>query len=235
MKKSIILFGIIIVSISLLISGCNKTNNVLNVEGSQHSNEQNSNLPNEEQQPAIIPPENAPQTLDSSEEEQFEVSDSDSLLGWKELKAKVTLFDLNINSEGISWSPLSNKKMTTFSLDFPGNWKFNGFSVFNNQSNKVAELVPLTEAAITIDDLYQNYQPSVVAGEEVIFKELSAVNDYQCLRIISQNEIPNWYPHSYYISNGTYIFGIMFYSCEVNELDQQLFEQVIHTFKFEDE
>lgn len=228
------------------MSGCTKTDYVTKTsEFNQSSeNEQTVNLPKEEQQPADsskedlqpsdVPKENTQEVMTEVPSEQFEVDKSDTISDWNELKAKVYLYSLEITSEGMSWSKLSDYKMTTFSLDFPDNWEFNGSSVFNDQDNKVAEIVPIAEATITIDDLFQNYQPSVVAGEELISKELFAVNGCQGLRIVSKNQIPFWYPHKYYISNGSYIIGMMFYSSEINESDQQLFEKIISTFRFEE-
>jgi hypothetical protein len=233
MKKLMTLIGILIICISLVVSGCTKTDST-NETNQLRENEQTTNLPEEEQQPANISEEDPPQPSIPGEKEQFEVTESDKISGWNELKARVYLFKLEINSEGMSWSPLPDYKMTTFSLHFPDNWMFNGSSVFNNQDTKVAEIVPVAEANITIDDLFKNYQPSVISGEELISKELFEVNGYQGLRIISKNQVP-WYPHKYYISNGSNIFSMFFYSFGINESEQQLFEKVISTFKFRDE
>lgn len=227
------LIGIIIICVSLLVSGCTKTASTSETN-QPGENEQTTNLPESEQQPANISKENPPQPSIPGEKEQFTVTESDIISGWNELKAEVYLSKLEISSEGMSWSPLPDYKTTTFSLHFPDNWSFNGSSVFNNQDTKVAEIVPVAEADITIDDLFQNYQPSVISGEELISKELFEINGYQGLRIISKNQVP-WYPHKYYISNGFYIFSMFFYSFDINESEQQLFEKVMGTFKFRDE
>lgn len=227
-------------------------------------NAQTANLPKEEQQPvndskdrpepSNVPEEN-PQEIEAEPQlslpadnqdispessipknmEQFEVAKSANISGWNELKAAAYLYKLEMNSEGMSWSLLPDYKLTAFSLDFPDNWVFNGSSVFYDQDNKVAELVPVAEACITIDEIFQNYKPSVATGEELISKNLLAVNGYQAIRIISKNEIPFWYPHKYFISNGSYIFSMNFYSDEIIESDQQLFDKIISTFRFEDE
>lgn len=264
MRKAIILIGIIIGCISLLVIEYTSTDDVaptskinLPSEKEQTSNfvqeeQQTSNGSKDESQPSAVPGEtlheivtepspsqpvenqdNSPQTSTPGEKEQFEVAESDNISGWYKLTGTVYLYKMEIHSEGMSWSELPDDKMTTFSFDFPNDWVLNS-SVFNDPSSKVAEVFPVAEACITIDDIFQNYQPSVVDGEELISKELFSVNGYQCLSIISKNQIPAWYPHKYFISNGSYVFCMNFYSFEISESDQELFNKIISTFRFED-
>ncbi len=234
MKKAVIAIFMIITCLTLFAVGCSQT-------AENTGSKESQLLGNESKESSPVPslpeesPESQPIQPDSQEVPSFEISESDKISGWKELKATVYLSEMEAD-QGISYSSLPDAGTVEFLLHFPDSWSFNQSSVFYDKENhKAAELAPVALSTADIDELFQDYQP--LEGE-LLQKDSFTVNEYKCLRLIEKVPVMNgdkpfWYPHIYLISDGTHIFTIFFYSNEINESDQMLFDEIVSSFRFE--
>lgn len=171
--------------------------------------------------------------------ERFAVSESGLIPGWKKLEARQPLHQFETNGQGMSWRGLPENNMADYVIHFPGEWTFDGFGIFYDRANnKVAELAPVARDGMDIiDEVFRDYQPPATYKKEPIVKELVAFNPCQGLRIIEKvpimdGERPYWYSHMYLISNGNYLFTIIFYTYELKAPDQELFDKIAGTFRF---
>jgi|GEM_PF-655933 len=169
-------------------------------------------------------------------EQEYRVGESNIIPGWRELKARDYLYQLELGDRGMSWHSMSKNDTISYTIHFPSEWTFNGFSIFNDrEDNKVAELAPLAQTDISMTEIFQIYQP---LEEELIAKEKAAFEDYEVFKLIEKvpvmyGEKPYWYPHTYMISDGRYLFAIIFYSYELSESDQEMYDNIARTFRFE--
>ncbi|KUG05490.1 hypothetical protein ASZ90_017087 [hydrocarbon metagenome] len=220
--------GVIIICLILAAVGCSQTTEKsIRMENTPERNEIE-----ESSQPPSLPKENQddpPSQSNAEEIPKFEISESVKISGWKQLEARVYLSEIEV-SQGISLISLPDKSTVQFLLHYPDNWVFDNTSVFyDEENNKVAELPPVALSTMDIDELFQDYRPFEA---ELIKKESFSVNEYKGVKII-ENVQPSWYPHEYFISDGTYIFAIFFYSQEINESDQKMFDKIVNNFSFE--
>jgi hypothetical protein len=85
--------------------------------------------------------------------------------------------------------------------------------------------------------LLDNWQAS---GEcELISKEDIKVGDLTGARIVLRafphgGDIDEWYPHTYYLTDGKRVFAMSFYALELNAEKQKMFDGIIESFEFLD-
>lgn len=176
---------------------------------------------------------NEPATIGENE---YRVGESNIISGWRELKVTDYLYQLELGDQGMSWYNMSRNDTVSYTLHFPSEWTFNGFSIFNDrEDNKVAELAPLAQTDSSMAKIFQSYQP--LEGEPIA-KEIVAFEYYEVLKLIEKvpvmyGEKPYWYPHTYLISDGKHLFSIIFYSYELSESDQEMYDSIARTFRFE--
>lgn len=170
--------------------------------------------------------------------EKFEVLESGLIPGWKKLEAREPLHQFEATSQGMNWRSLPQSSLAGYVVHYPGEWTFDGFSVFyDRENNKVAELAPLALTEISAEEILRNYQPSEIYGEEPIAQEMITFEHYGGLKLIEKVRVmygkePYWYPHTYLISDGRHLFAIIFYAYELKERDQELFDQIAATLSF---
>lgn len=170
--------------------------------------------------------------------EKFEVLDSDMIPEWKKLEVREALHQFESNGQGMNWRSLPESNMIEYEIHYPGEWDFNGFSVFSDrEKNKVAELAPVAIAGMVIDTLFEHYQPSEISEEEPVVKEVVTFAEYKALKLVEKVPVmygqkPYWYSHMYLISDGVNLFTIIFYTYELTEVDEALFAKIAGTFRF---
>ena len=171
---------------------------------------------------------------DNGEDETiFEVKDSEQIKGWKQL----TLKDYAYTTE--DWSSFSyndESPLIAYTLHFPDNWDIE-YSVFTNEKGeKVAELFPpiiMTEGQSLLD----NWETT---GDcELISKEDIKVGDLNGARIVLKTyphggDIVEWYPYTYYLTDGKQAFAMSFYALELDDEQQKQFDGIIDSFSFLD-
>jgi hypothetical protein len=171
--------------------------------------------------------------------ETFVVSESGTIPGWKKLEAREPLYQFEAGDQRMSWRSLPEKDMVDYVIHYPGEWTFDGFGVFcDSANNKVAELAPVARDGMDIiNEIFRDYQPPETYEKEPILKELVAFNQFQGLRLIAKvplmdGQRPYWYSHMYLLSNGNHLFTIIFYTYELTEPDQELFDKIAGTLRF---
>ena len=235
------LFVILLVMLFIL-AGCTKPNDNNPAQTKPVDTPGEVTAPGNEKEPEQEteqpPSENAtengePKAGNGEEETIFEVEDSKLINGWKQL----TLKDYAYTTEDWdSYSYRDDSPMISYILHFPDNWDIE-YSVFTNeQGKKVAELFPpiiMTEGQSLLD----NWQAS---GEcELISKEDIKVGDLTGARIVLKafphgGDIDEWYPHTYYLTDGKRVFAMSFYALELSAEKQKEFDGIIESFEFLD-
>jgi hypothetical protein len=193
----------------------------------------------EEQQPGTEEPhmenetgKNGESNAGNGEEETiFEVEESKLVNGWKQL----TLKDYAYTTEDWdSYSFRDDSPMISYKLHFPDNWDVE-YSVFTNEKGeKVAELFPpimMAEGQSLLDNWEANSECELISKEDIKVGDLAGV------RIILRafphgGNIDQWYPHTYYLTDGKRVFAMNFYTLELDAEKQKMFDGIIETLEF---
>lgn len=157
-------------------------------------------------------------------------NDLDEISGWKSLEQRVTLSELTeYGSQAID-----NSQEIGFSILLPGSWTIDSGVFYDDKNRKVAEIPPSVILKPGQEKEFLDYQPASMQGEELVSTETIQINSYSGVKVITSipTEIGVWYPHIYRISDGEYGFTMVFYSEELNQEDQDLFDRIINTFSF---
>ncbi len=167
----------------------------------------------------------------TDEPDKFEVSESDKIPGWKRLQARVSLSELTEYGS----NPINDNNKYSFSIHFPGSWTIGSSVLYDANNKKVAEIPPVILLNSGQESVFLDYKPAIDFGEELISKEESQINSYPVSKTITRmpTESYSWYPHIYRLIDGSFGFSIYFYSEEINEEDQSLFDQIVNTFNSE--
>ena len=218
-----------------ILVGCGK------VEDSQPAQTTDVEIPDEkepehdtEEMPVEPDTENNTQMEDGGEEETiFEVKDSKYINDWKELIVKEPAF---ITDDWESYLFRENSPLIGYSLHFPGKWDIQ-YSVFNNEKGeKVAELFPpiiMSPGQSLLDKWEANSECELISKEDI------NVGDLTGFRVVMKTyphggDIEEWYPHTYYLTDGSRVFAMSFYTLEIDPAAQKNFDKIIETFQFID-
>lgn len=239
-KKLFVLLLVVI----FVLAGCTKVNDNNQVEPKPSDDPGKVSPSDDEKEPGqdpSEPPENeaggndepGAGTDNGEDETIFEVKDSEQIGGWKQL----TLKDYAYTTEDwFSYSYQDGSPLIAYVLNFPSGWDVE-YSVFTNENGeKVAELFPpimMTEGQSLLD----NWQVSSEC--ELISKEDIKVGDLTGARTVLKayphgGDIDEWYPYTYYLTDGKRVFAMSFYALEVSAEKQKQFDGIIDSFNFLD-
>lgn len=153
---------------------------------------------------------------------------SETIPGWKEIKAIVPLSELCENGS----KPLDDNKQYGFSIYFPGSWNMISSVLYDENNKKIGEIPPAILLKSEQEAVFLDHKPSIDNGEELIAKEAIKINSYHGSRTITKipTESGNWYPHIYRLIDETNGFTIIFYSEAIDKDDQALFDKIVNTF-----
>lgn len=220
---------IMIVVLLTLIGGCQKqpysnTHTLINTNKPNH-------LPN------LIPP-TTPSSLESpsNNEERYIISHS-NIDGWKELEAKVFVNELTYHRDQRVLTQMEENRMVEYSIKLPESWTLD-YTVLNKgtEHKKVGELLPVFLMKPNEESEFLEFEiPEEYTENELFSIEKVTFGEYKGLKIIFEvTKSETWYPYSYYLTDGTYIFGITLYSYSLNrdETEQKVFDDIISTFRF---
>lgn len=148
------------------------------------------------------------------------------------------------------WAYHSENKVVRYSFEYPGNWSFNGSSVFDDQNGqKIAELLPGVvilkknqKILQVIEGEPSNYQDEDEGPKRVLIsKQNIDFTRYKGVRRVEsvvatdgQGSFIEWYPITYYLQDKDKVFGIIFYERELNSDLRKVFEEVVKSFEFID-
>lgn len=176
-------------------------------------------------------PKEEPSSIEEDGEAVFEIQESKKIDGWKQLIFKDQSYS---TTDWESYSFEEDSPMVAYSIHFPGEWELE-YSVFHNEKNeKVAELFPpiVMKPEQKLLDNWQNQ-----AESELISKKEIKVGNLTGIKIISKvypsdGDISEWYPHTYYLTDGKQVFAMTFYDMEEGSGSEDLYDKVIKTFEF---
>lgn len=169
--------------------------------------------------------------------EQSTISDSDTKKGWEELKAIVFLNEMTYYRDYNVLSQMDGDRMVEYSIQFPDSWTLN-YTVFNEDidKKKVGELLPVFLLESNDESEFLKFKiPEEYTENELISEELVTFGEYSGFRIILEvTNSETWYPHTYYLTDGKYVFGISLYSYSEtrDKAEQKLFDDIVSTFRF---
>ena len=220
---------IMIVALLTLVGGCqsqpySNTHTLINTNKPDHL----SNL--------ITP--TTPSSLESpsNNEERYIISHS-NIDAWKELEAKVFLNELTYHRDYRVLSKIEDDRMVEYSIQFPDSWTLN-YTVFNEGADqkKTAELFPVFLLEPEDESEILDFKiPEEYTEIELVAKEMVTFGEYKGFKIILKvTTTETWYPHTYYLTDGIYVFGISLYSYSEkrDEAEQKLFDDIVSTFRF---
>lgn len=169
-------------------------------------------------------------------EEQYAVSLSNGIEGWEELEAKVFLNEMTYQRDQRVLSPMEENIMVEYSIKFPDSWTLSR-TVFNKDTQKkIAELIPVYLLEPDDKSDFTTFEiPEEYSEAELLSKEMVTFGEYEGFKIILKvSNTETWYPHTYYLTDGTYVFGISLYSYSEkrDEAEQQLFDDIVSSFSF---
>lgn len=239
-KRRFIIFIFIIIAL-FIITGCTKDGSEP-VQTKPHISSNETTNPDEgnEKQEVEDPycenngeDDEEPDLNNGEDETVFEVEDSKIINGWKQLTFKDHAYTTD---DWDSYSFRDDTPMISYMIHFPGNWDIE-YSVFSDENGqKVAELLP---------PIIMSKDQSLLDGWEasddckLISKEDIKVWDLEGFKIILEaypfgGDIDKWYLHTYYLTDGEKVFAMNFYSLELSEENQKLYDKIIKTFEFSD-
>lgn len=182
-------------------------------------------------------PLNPSNTVPSSIEERYAISDSDAIDGWDELKAKAFLNEMTYYKGHKVLTQMTEDRMVDYTIAFPDSWTLS-YTVFNKDNNqkKAGELFPVFLLEPNDESEFLEFKiPEEYTESELVSEEKVTFGEYTGYKIILElTTSETWYPHTYYLTDGTYVFGISLYSYNVNrdEDEQKLFDDIVSTFRF---
>ena len=224
MKK--ITFVIIIVALLTIVGGCQSQtydNSYALVNTIRPDNLSDSITPT------------TPSPVSLTVEERYKISHS-SIETWNELEAKVFLNEIASYGGHNVLYQTQEDQMVEYSIKYPGNWTLNG-TVFSKdfEQKKIGELFPVFLLEPNAESFISFKILEEYTEDELISKEIVNFGVYKGFKIISQvTTSETWYPHTYYLTDGTYVFGISLYSYseERDQVEEQLFDDIVSTFCF---
>ncbi|NLM20235.1 MAG: hypothetical protein GX207_00605 [Peptococcaceae bacterium] len=172
-------------------------------------------------------------------QEKFEIEPSDKIPGWNKLEAKVHLFCFDITEYGMHWSnSVPDSNLLAYSFHYPQTWNFDGTSVFyDNENKKIAELAPVAETKIALKTLIKNYEPISLSGVELLRKKTFTIGEFEVYEIMEKfpvyEENSFCYSYIYLVYDGSHLFTILFYTYDLEQTDEELFKQIIASFRWE--
>ena len=168
--------------------------------------------------------------------EKYAISPSDMIKGWNKLNAKVFLHEVTFYRDQKVLTQIDEERMIEYSINVPGTWTLTDTVFFEGaERQKAAELIPAF--------LYEPNQESnlrFILPEEGIEDNRSSINkvqfgNYEGYKItLEVSDYDTYYPHTYYLTDGTYVFGIVLYSYseQRDALENILFDDIVSSFKF---
>lgn len=224
------LFSVImIVALLTLVGGCqsqpySNSHTLINTNKPDHL----SNL--------ITPTTSSSLESPSNNKERYVISHP-KIEAWKELEAKVLLNEMTYYRDQRVLSQMVGDRMVEYSIQFPDSWTLN-YTVFNEGANqrKTAELFPVFSLELESEsEILDFIIPEEYTETELLSKEMVTFGEYKGFKIILKvTTTETWYPHTYYLTDGTYVFGIALYSYSEkrDEIEQKLFDDIVSTFRF---
>ncbi|KUO59261.1 MAG: hypothetical protein APF84_10030 [Gracilibacter sp. BRH_c7a] len=170
------------------------------------------------------------------DEEQYVITNSDKIDGWQELKTKVFLNEMTYYGDQKVLSQIDEDKMIGYSINFPDSWTLNNTVLKANQK-KIAELIPIFLLELNEDSEFLDFIiPEEYTENELVSKEMITIGGYRGYKIVLEvTNYETWYPHTYYLTDGNYVFGISLYSYSPKEdsVEQKLFDDIVSSFRFD--
>ncbi len=182
-------------------------------------------------------PLNPSNTAPSSIEERYAISDSDAIDGWDELKVKAFLNEMTYYKDRKVLSQMTEDRIVDYTIEFPDSWTLS-YTVFNkgNNQKKAGELFPVFLLEPNDESEFLEFKiPEEYTENELVSEEKITFGEYTGYKIILKLTTSEaWYPHTYYLTDGTYVFGISLYSySEIRDKsEQKLFDYIVSTFRF---
>ncbi len=167
----------------------------------------------------------------SQQDEPFSVTASDKIPGWKKVQANLALSQLTAYGS----QPMDSPTELRFTIHFPGDWTIDSSVFYDGNNKKVAEIPPPILLKPGEQAVFLNYKPEINQSEELICTEAIQIDNYPGSRTITRiaTESGLWNPHIYRLTSGNYGFSIVFYSPQVTEQDQELFDKIVNAIRLE--
>lgn len=227
----------IIITVLLLISAAGCQSRPFTVSNAFIQNIKQNSLPDDIAQTELLLSKNIANPSDSyssSDKEQYTFSPSDMIIGWQKLNAETYLHEMTYYKDDKVLAQFVEDRTVSYTLDVPGSWTLKD-TVFFENGQKAAELIPIFLLELDEGSDLNFIIPEEYTEDELISLEKISFGENEGYKIIL--EVKNrdtWYPHTYYLTNGRYVFGIVLYSYseERDSFEQMLFDDIASSFRF---
>lgn len=161
----------------------------------------------------------------------FDIQDSKVINGWKQL----TIKDHSCTTEDWeSYSFDNDSPMIAYTLHFPGDWSLEYSVFYNDKKEKIAELYPPIMMQPG-QKLLENFKTSEYT--ELISQQEIQVGDLSGIKVVSKvypssGDIMEWYPHTYYLTDGEQVFAMAFYDMAEDSDNEEQYDKIIKTLRF---
>ncbi len=122
---------------------------------------------------------------------------------------------------------IESKLTSTFKVNFPSNWSYDGGTYWDGNKKKIADIVGVVNTS-------DNVSCSSLFGKNSLSIENKSIDIKEVTIISSElfNESGYWYSHNYCIKKLNTVYSMIFYEKELNKADKVLFEKIIESVEF---
>lgn len=160
---------------------------------------------------------------------------------WKTYNSRSDNILIFSTDDWSTYSPKNNGQSFSFSIKYPGDWKYYGYVFDDAQGNKIAEFSPGPIALKAGQKCFDAKEEQEDSRFEILSQMNITIGGMQgALRIeksmyedVENRKAGYWYPNTYCLMDGEKAFAMSFYEKELNSSNRDSFKKIISTLRFE--